>query len=73
MNNKKPQIFRFLCLIAYIICVVVLIVESCMNGTNSSTHSTAVGGTIADFINDFKGDQTVAVSPTSLKINNKII
>ena len=70
--HKKTHIFRFLCLIAYIICAIVLIVESSMNGKNSSAHSTAVGGTIADIINDFKGDQTVAVTPKSLKITNKI-
>ena len=43
-----------------------------MNGKTSSSHSSAVGGTIADIINDLKGDQTVAVTPTSLKIQNKI-
>ena len=71
-TKKGLKVFRLLCLIAYIICAIVLIVESSMNGKNSSAHSTAVGGTIADIINDFKGDQTVAVTPKSLKITNKI-
>lgn len=71
-KERKFKIFKLVCLICYILCAVVLIVESCMDSGNSSAHSLAVGGTIAGIINDFKGDQTVAVSPTSLKINNKI-
>lgn len=71
-KERKFKIFKLVCLICYILCAVVLIVESCMDSGNSSAHSSAVGGTIAGIINDFKGDQTVAVSPTSLKINNKI-
>ncbi len=71
-KERKLKIFKLICLICYIVCAIVLIVESCMDSRNSSSHSSAVGGTIAGIINDFKGDQTVAVSPSSLKIKNKI-
>ena len=43
-----------------------------MNGTVSASQSNAVGGTLANFFNDVKGDQTVAVVPTDLNIKNKI-
>ena len=69
---SKYNIFRLLCLIAYIGCTGVLIVESAMDGKSSANQSNQVGGAIADTINGIQGDQTVAVLPTSLTITNKI-
>lgn len=71
IRKTKFQIFRFLSLIACVICAIVLIVESCLNGKISSDQSNAVGGTIAGIVNDLKGDQSKAIEPTSLKIDNK--
>ena len=70
-KTNKFKIFKILCLIAYIICVIVLIVESAMDGKSSANQSNAVGGGIADIINGIGGDKTVAVTPTSLIIDNK--
>ena len=67
----KFQLFKILCLIAYIGCVGVLIFESCLDGKASASQSNAVGGGIADILNGINGDQTVAVKPTSLTIDNK--
>ena len=70
--KKKPGLFAKLCLLAYLGCIGVLVVEASMDGQASANQSNAVGGTIADFFNDVEGDQTVAVVPESLTITNKI-
>lgn len=76
MNRKRKfskfRIFRFLCLICYIICSAVLIVESAMDGKSSSAQSNAVGGTIAGIVNTVGGDDSKKVLPTSLTIDNEI-
>lgn len=71
-SNKKGRIFRFICLIAYILCAIVLIVESCLNGKISAGQSDAVGGGLAEIFNGIGGDQTKAVEPEKLNIKNKI-
>lgn len=75
-NTKKKSIkyniFRWLCLLGYLACVVVLIYESSMDGQASANQSNTVGGVIADGINGLGGDQTKAIPPENLSINNKI-
>ena len=75
-NKKKKSIkfniFRWLCLLGYLACVAVLVYESCMDGPSSANQSNTVGGVIADGINNLGGDQTKAVLPESVSINNKI-
>lgn len=68
----KKTLFKYICLFLYVICVVVLIVEASMDGKASSNQSNTVGGVIADTFNDLSGDQTKAVIPTAISINNKI-
>jgi uncharacterized protein YjdB len=68
---KKRSIFAQLCLLGYLGCTGILIVEAAMDGQSSANQSNAVGGTLADFFNDVEGDQTVAIQPTSLSITNK--
>lgn len=46
------KIFKYLCLIGYIISIIVLISESCMNGTTSGAQSNVVGEQIMNIIND---------------------
>ena len=70
--KRKTSLFAKLCLLAYLGCIGVLVVEASMDGKTSANQSNAVGGTIADFFNDVEGDQTVAVIPESLSITNKI-
>lgn len=74
MNKKinKFKLFRFICLICYVICIAVLIIESCMDGDSSAKQSNAVGGSLANIVNDIGGDQTVVVNPKEIKITNKI-
>lgn len=69
--KSKLNVFRFICFVAYILCAVVLIVESCLNGEASSSQSNIVGGSLADIFNDLSGDQTKVVQPTQLNIENK--
>lgn len=75
-NKKKDSIkfnvFRWLCLLGYLACVAVLVYESCMDGASSANQSNTVGGVIADGINGLGGDQTKAIPPESVAINNKI-
>ena len=71
-KNKKLTIFKYVCLICYILCVAVLVFEACMDGKNSSQQSNAVGGTLADIINALRGDQTQVVNPEYLEIENSI-
>ena len=74
MKNKKKRkagFWAYFSLLAYLVCIVVLVVEAAMNGSASANQSNAVGGTLADIWNDVKGDQTVAVAPTDLNIKNK--
>lgn len=68
----KNKIIKFSCLIIYLLCVIVLIVESSMDGPSSAGQSNAVGGIIADNINELKGDTTKIIEPTKLEITNKI-
>ena len=70
-ETKKRGFWSYFCLVAYIVCTIVLIVEASMNGSSSANQSNAVGGTLAEIFNDVKGDQTVAVTPTDLIIKNK--
>ena len=67
-NTKltKFNVFRFLCLIAYIGCAGVLIFESSLDGQNSAAHSNAVGGAIQDVVNNLGGDGTTMVIPESV-------
>lgn len=70
--KKMHKFFKYFCLFAYIFCVIVLMVEAGMSGSASSNQSNSIGGTIANIFNDLNGDQTVAVEPNSIDINNKI-
>lgn len=74
MDKKlnRFKLFRIICLICYVICIAVLIIESCMDGDSSSKQSDAVGGSLANIVNDIGGDQTVVVNPKEVIINNKI-
>lgn len=56
--------------ICYLIASLVLIVEAAMPGDVSSGQSNAVGGQIADIINDIGGDQSEIIEIESLKVNN---
>ena len=62
------NIFLFI----YILCIIVLIVESLMPGKISSQQSNAVGNGVADIINDYKDDQTKVVKVEKVEITNKI-
>lgn len=57
-----------LLLAAYVACCAVLIVEAALPGQVSADQSNAIGGGIADIINNNAGDQTVIVNPTELKL-----
>lgn len=70
--KQKYGVFSYICLIIYILCIGILIVEAGMDGVTSASQSNAVGGSLANFFNDIKGDQTVAIIPTDLNIKNKI-
>lgn len=72
IRKKKPKVAAWISFVCYIICIIVLIVEASMDGPSSANQSNAVGGTLANFFNDIKGDQTVAVAATDLNIKNKI-
>ena len=71
-SNKKGKLFKFICLIAYVLCAIVLIVESCLNGKISAGQSDAVGGGLAEIFNGIGGDQTKAIEPEKLIVKNKI-
>ena len=70
-SNKKGKLFKFICLIAYVLCAIVLIVESCLNGKISAGQSDAVGGGLAEIFNGIGGDQTKAIEPEKLIVKNK--
>lgn len=72
LKMNKFNWFRLICLLGYIACAIVLIVESSMDGAASSAQSNAVGGTIAGIVNNVGGDDTKAIEPTSVKVNNEI-
>ncbi len=67
-KSKGQKVFMGLLLAAYIGCCGVLIVEAALPGTVSADQSNAIGGGIADIINNNAGDQTVIVNPTSLAL-----
>lgn len=66
--SKKYHIMRILFLIAYIGCMIVLIVESLTPGKQSAKKSNAVGNVIGGFINDLGGDQAKEIDATSCSI-----
>ena len=67
-RHKRPIV----ALVLYIIEIIILMVEAAIPGDKSAQQSNAVGNTLADFFNDVEGDQTVAITPESLSILNKI-
>ena len=69
--SPKRRIFLILTFMAYVCCMLFVIVEACLPGTISGNHSDAVGGGIADIINGNATDQTIIVEPTDVVINNK--
>lgn len=69
---KKYNFFRYFCLVSYIICIIVLLVESGLSGSKSEIQSNTIGGVIANLFNNIKGDQTINIEPTSISIKDKI-
>ena len=70
-NKQKKRFYKPFILIAYILCMVVLIVEASMNSQTSSIQSNLVGDIIADIVNNVSKDQTTIIYPESVKIENK--
>ncbi len=69
---KKYNFFKYFCLVSYIVCIIVLLVESGLSGSKSEIQSNTIGGVIANLFNNIKGDQTINVEPTSISIKDKI-
>lgn len=67
-HSIKYELFRFLCLIALMGCMFVLVVESLTPGKKSARKSDAVGNAIGGFINDLGGDQAKEIDATSCTI-----
>ena len=63
-HSLKYEIFRFLCLIALMGCMFVLVVESLTPGKKSARKSDDVGNAIGGFINDLGGDQAKEIDAT---------
>lgn len=71
-KKQKKSIFKWLILLAYIGCAVVILVEACIPGTNSANQSNAVGESISNILNDLSKDQTKYVELKKVEITNKI-
>ena len=71
-KERLYNIFKYITLIGYVLCIVVLIVESCINGTSSTNQSNSIGNVLADIFNTINGDQAKEVPTTSITISNKI-
>ena len=67
-HSRKYEIIRFLCLIAFMGCVFVLVIESLTPGKKSAQKSDAVGNVIGGFINDLNGDQAEEIDATSCTV-----
>ena len=71
-KEKLYNLFKYITLIGYILCIVVLVVESCINGDSSANQSNSIGNVLADILNELKGDQAKEIATTSISISNKI-
>lgn len=74
MNLKriKSRIVRtYLWLLAYLTCVVVLVVEASLNGAISGNHSNGVGEGIGNIVNDIGGDQSKIIEPNEVIIETQ--
>ena len=69
--GKKKRIFLIVNFIAYLFCVLFLIVEASLPGTISANQSDAIGGGIADIIDKNAGDQSVLVKPEKINLNKE--
>ena len=67
-KSKKRRLFILANLICYIGCVLVLVYQASLDGNESANQSNSVGQDVADIINGSKGDQTVVVNPTEIKL-----
>ena len=67
-HSLKYEIIRLLCLIAFMGCAFVLVIESLTPGKKSARKSDAVGNVIGGFINDLNGDQAKEIDATSCLI-----
>lgn len=63
---------KYFFIIGYLLCIFVLIFESCLNGDDSSKQSDTLGYGLMDIVNSFSGDQTEFISLEDVSINNKI-
>lgn len=72
-KTRFQRIFSVLLTLSYIFCIGLLIVESALPGNISSGQSNAVGGTIADIINQNKGDQYKEVQPTAIHFQTDLL
>jgi len=73
MNSKtsKPLTFlKYFSLVAYITLSLILIMEACVNGESSANKSDSLGGFLANIFNNITGDQTKAILPTEVVIEN---
>ena len=72
-RSKSFNIFKYLTLACYILCIIVLIVESCIPGEHSNNQSDSLGTLIADFFNNLAGDQAKDVKIEKGYVNYFIV
>ncbi len=69
--TKKQKIIKFLFLTFYIICAIVIIVESCIPGNKSAEQSDAVGGLVTDIVDGVAKDQSKEIPLEKIEIIDK--
>jgi hypothetical protein len=69
---KKRNIFKYICLILYIICSTLIIVHSSLNGTASSNESNKVVNIFSFVLNKITKENNVYIDVNNIELNSEI-
>ncbi len=69
---KKKNIFKYICLVLYIICSTLIIVHSSLNGTASSNESNKVVNIFSSFLNRVTKENNVYIDVNQIVLNSEI-
>ena len=69
-HNVFINIFKYVCLIGYLLIAFLIIYESCLNGTKSSTQSNRIGKIALNITNGFLKDKSEEIKLKGLTIQN---
>lgn len=69
---KKRNIFKYICLVLYIICSTLIIVHASLNGTTSSNESNKVVNIFSSILNKVTKENNVYIDVNKIELNSSL-